>query len=354
MENEKLPPIPTPLSQRWREFRIQILPFMVFIATLVAIVYLWRTIVQPTGMVGFVETNQVNVASLQDGLIAELYVDRFQMVKKDQPICVVANTDPDLISATIEAAKAELLVTSARGVVDLGQGQLRLQQLINDLFTQKTTQAARRAELVYAETNLTATAELLKKEIVGKLQYDAVLAKRDSLRDEIDARDKYMVDLQKSLEVFKTSAEDPIAKSVLNAIAAKQKELELSLKPTLLKAPFDGMITMVYHRAGEKVLRGLPIISIASTNAVSVVGYVRQPLQRKPQVGDAVRVTTRGTPRRYAQSHIIKVGAQLEPLNPALLSADTKRMEVGLPIVVECPPILALTPGEFVDIAYDR
>src|SRR4051794_28801264 len=113
MENEKLPPIPTPFSQRWREFRIQVLPFMVFIATLVAIVYLWRTIVQPTGMVGFVETNQVNVASLQDGLIAELYVDHFQMVKKDQPVCVVANTDPDLISARIEAAKAELLVTSA-------------------------------------------------------------------------------------------------------------------------------------------------------------------------------------------------------------------------------------------------
>src|SRR5580765_6998639 len=115
MENEKLPPIPTPFSQRWREFRIQVLPFMVFIATLVAIVYLWRTIVQPMGMVGYVETNQVFVASLQDGLISEVYVERFQEVKKDQPLCVVANTDPELIAATIAAAKAELLVNVAKG-----------------------------------------------------------------------------------------------------------------------------------------------------------------------------------------------------------------------------------------------
>jgi multidrug resistance efflux pump len=354
MENEKLPPIPTPFSQRWREFRIQVLPFVVFIATLVAIVYLWRTIVQPTGMVGFVETNQVFVASLQDGLISEIYVDRFQEVKKDQPLCTVANTDPALIEATIAAAKADLMVTVARGDVDIVRGRLNLQQLVNDLFTQKVLQAGRRAELTYAESNLVAATELRTKDIFGQLQYEAAKAKRDSLRDEIDSRDKYVTDLEQSLTKFKLTSDDPIRESVMEAVRTKQIELELSLKPTLLKAPFDGMISTVHHRAGEKVLRGSPIITISSTTTSNIIGYVRQPIQRQPKIGDFMRVTTRTTPRHWGTGQITKVGAQLEPLNPGLLSADTKRMEVGLPVVISLPKNLELFPGEFVDIAFER
>ena len=351
MENEKLPPIPTPFSQRWREFRIQVLPFVVFIATLVAIVYLWRSIVQPTGMIGFVETNQVFVASLQDGLISEVYVQRFQEVKKDQPLCVVAKTDPELIAATIASAKAELMVTLARSDIDIVRGRMSLQQLVGDLLIQKTTQAAKHADLIYAQTNLVSSEALRNQGVLGELQYQAALAKRDSLRAEIDARDKYITDLEKSLDSFKTK-DDSIKPTVLEAVQAKQHELELALKPSLIKAPFDGMISIIHHQAGEKVLRGSPLITISSPNSTQIIGYVRQPIQRHPKVGDEVRVTTRTTPRIYAPATILKVGAQLEPLNPGLLSAETKRMEVGLPVVISLPTGLGLFPGEFVDIAF--
>src|SRR5215510_6350848 len=103
MEKEKLPPIPTPVSQRWREFRIQILPFMVFLGAIAGIFYLWRTYVQPVGVIGAAETNLVNVTSLQDGLIQQLYVERFQTVTQGQPIAMIVNTDPELIKAQVES-----------------------------------------------------------------------------------------------------------------------------------------------------------------------------------------------------------------------------------------------------------
>ncbi len=352
MENEKLPPIPTPFSQRWREFRIQVLPFVVFIATIVAIVYLWRNIVQPSSMVGFVETNQVYVASLQDGLISEIYVDRFQMVKQGQPLCVIANTDPELIAATIAAAKADLQVIVARGDVDIARGRLGLQQLAGDLFIQKIQQAARREELTLAQTNLVSAKILKDQNLASDLAYQAALAKRDALREEITERDKFIVDLEQNLTKFKLIPDDPIKGSVLEAIQWKEKELVLRLKPSLLKAPFDGMISTVHHRSGEKVLRGSPIITIASSTASNIIGYVRQPIQRPPKIDDLMRVTTRTTPRRSATGRIMKIGAQLEPLNPGLLSAELKRMEVGLPVLIALPPELGLFPGEFVDIAF--
>jgi multidrug resistance efflux pump len=351
MENDKLPPIPTPLSQRWREFRIQVLPFLVFIAALVAIVYLWRTVVQPIGIVGYVETNQVSITSLQDGLISEIYVERFQQVKKDQPLGIVSNTDPDLINAMMESAKADLQVTLAREDVGLQRNAQNLQALFNSLFKEKVAQAPLRAELVLAETNVISTLQLRTQGIQSELLYLAAVAKRDAIRDEIKERDKLIADLEQKLSKMQ-SPDESIKSVVLDAIKKKEREIELTLKPTTLKAPFDGVVMFVHHQAGEKIARGLPIISLASTNAANIVAYIRQPIQRHPSTNDEVQVTTRTTPRLTVTARIVKVGAQLEPINPALLSAEAKRMEVGLPIIVALPDKLKLMPGEFVDVAY--
>src|SRR5206468_5747539 len=148
-------------------------------------------------------------------------------------------------------------------------------------------------------------------------------------------------------------SDEPLMAAVMAAIKAQEEELTLTLKPAVLKAPIDGLVAMILHQAGEKIRRGDPIISIASPNATNVIGYVRQPIQRRPQPGDKVRVTTRTSPRRSGTSQIFKVGAQLEPINQSLLSAENRRFEVGLPIVVALPPELInqlnLTPGEYVD-----
>src|SRR5882672_3974059 len=108
MEKDKLPPIPTPVSQRWREFRIQVLPFVVFLSVLAGIVYLWRSYVQPVGVIGYADTNQVNVTSLQDGIISELLVERFQNVSTGQVIAIVVNTDPELVKAQVDSALADI------------------------------------------------------------------------------------------------------------------------------------------------------------------------------------------------------------------------------------------------------
>jgi hypothetical protein len=52
---DSLPCIPTPAAQRWREFRIQILPLIVFICVLVAIAFMWRNFLRPSGEVIQVE-----------------------------------------------------------------------------------------------------------------------------------------------------------------------------------------------------------------------------------------------------------------------------------------------------------
>jgi hypothetical protein len=43
-----LPPVPTPFRKRWREFRVQALPFIAFVVVGTVVASLWRQVVLPT------------------------------------------------------------------------------------------------------------------------------------------------------------------------------------------------------------------------------------------------------------------------------------------------------------------
>jgi hypothetical protein len=66
-----------------------------------------------------------------------------------------------------------------------------------------------------------------------------------------------------------------------------------------------------------------------------------------------VLISTRTQPPRLARGRVLRIGSQMEPINPALLAPDSKRLEVGLPILVEVPPNIRLVPGEYVNLVVE-
>jgi multidrug resistance efflux pump len=350
MEKDKLPPIPTPASQRWREFRIQVLPFVVFLSVLSGIVYLWNAYVQPVGVIGSAETNMVNVTSLSDGLISELYVERFQTVTNGELIAVVVNTDPELIRAQIESAQADIKVLAARNEVDVQRTDQSYRQLRQDLFSLQVAQAISQVDWLQA-SNDWAREEVLFKQNIGQLaNLQTAQAKRDAYAAAIQERSKQMDDLRQSLDQLGGGRKSENLDAFSEAIEKKGRELELMLKPSKLLAPIGGMVSLVHHVQNERVLRGMPIVSISDPETRRIIGYIRQPVLDVPTTNDFARISTRSQPRQSGRGQILHVGAQLEPINPALLAPDTKRMEVGLPIVVAVPNGIHLVPGEYLDL----
>ena len=350
---DKLPPIPTPVSQRWREFRIRVLPFIVFTTLIIGIVVLWRGFVQPSGIVGFAETNAVNVVASQDGLLSTLTVERFQMVTKGQEIGIVINTDPELLKAQIATAQADIEVLRSRNMVDQDRTEQSYQQFRQDLLNHRVAQATDRVTWLTESNVFRRAANEFNQKLVSEAVYDAAKGQLDARSATIEEREKQITDLTRSLADLQAKRKANPTDAFDKAIEAKQRELELLLKPNSVKAPISGMISMVHHSGGERILRGMPIVTISDPAANHVIGYLRQPIVNKPQVDSTVQITTRSQPRIIARGQVVHVGAQLEPINPALLSPDTKRMEVGLPILVTIPPGVKLTPGEFVDLAID-
>ena len=166
MDNAKLPPIPTPITQRWREFRIQVLPFVAFLLALLAIVQLWRNFVQPVGIVGFVETNQVRVLPLQDGLVSSLFIERFQTVTQGQDVAVVVNFDPKLIQAQVNAAQADLEVLRERLYVDKIRTDQNYQSFQENLFKARVDQAIARARLPLATNDFRRAKDQFEKNLI--------------------------------------------------------------------------------------------------------------------------------------------------------------------------------------------
>ena len=353
MEKDKLPPIPTPASQRWREFRIQFLPILVFALLLFGIVYLWKSYVQPVGVIGYADTNLVNVTSLQDGLISDLYVERFQNVTTGQVIAVVVNTDPELVKAQIESVQADIKVLAARNAVDEKRTQQSFQQFRQDLFTHQVQQRVDIVNWMLASNETKRIEILFTQGSSSAANVEAETAKRDAYAAAIEERGKQMAELAKSLADLteKQKAGEPDA--FAEAIEKKTKELGLMLQPSRLRAPINGMVSMVHHIKGERILRGMPIVSIIDPETRRIIGYIRQPVTMVPTTNDSVTITTRSQPRQSARGQILRVGAQFEPINPALLVTDSKRVEVGLPILVSIPSGISLVPGEYVNLIID-
>jgi multidrug resistance efflux pump len=354
MENkDKLPPIPTPASQRWREFRIQVLPFVMFLGVIVAIVVLWKNYVQPIGVIGFAETNQVNVTSLNDGLIESLFVEPFQVVTQGQMVAIVAGNDPELIKAQNAALQAELEVQRDRLNFDITRVDQNIHDAEKQLQDYFIDQGADKRDWFLKSNELGRAQQEYTKKIISEADFDRIKNGFEVLSVKIAEREKAIDSQSKSLDVMRERAKNDRTTSVDAARDARSLELQLMLKPSYLKAPIDGMVSSVHHRKGERILRGDPIATIVDPLARRVIGYVRQPVSLLPTTNDSVTILKRTAPSAVAKGRIERVGAQFEFINPALLSSDTKRMEVGLPILVSVPPGFPLVPGEYVTLTID-
>lgn len=85
----ELKPIPLKRSEKWRDWRQQVLPILVFVFLLGGVALFWREVASPSTFLGQVETQQVEISSPDAGLITNLFVEPFQTVKAGDLIAVV-------------------------------------------------------------------------------------------------------------------------------------------------------------------------------------------------------------------------------------------------------------------------
>jgi multidrug resistance efflux pump len=352
--------IPIPLPQRWRDIRQRILPVVVFAAALGGVGLLWRDHTASRVLVGQAEPVLSNVSCYKPGVLAELNVNRFQRVKAGDPIGRVMVTEPRILASSLAVIQAEIesLRANMRPVSAQQHNAMDYDQLRLDWMKERTQLASARVNLELAGTEFHRTEELFKDKIVAERVFDQAKAARDRLQNEVENLTKMVDEGEKSIQMLQlTNSKDLSAVSVdplRAAIAVQESKLHLTeaeLSPITVTAPIDGIISTVFHRAGESVTPGQPIVAVATLNPVRIVGYLRPPISEEPKAGMKVEIRTRSLPRAVGEAHIIEVGTQLEAVPVTLLGAmKLANTELGLPVEISLPASIKIRAGELVDI----
>jgi multidrug resistance efflux pump len=348
------------LRQRWQDMRLRVIPALVFLGAVVAVVALWKDYVAAPTMTGQAESVQASVSCYKPGLLAELDVTRFQKVKAGDPIGRVLVTDPKILAASLAVIQAdiEMLRVNMKPILSQQGAAMSYDHLRLIFMKERATLASYQANLQLAEAEYRRMEELHQDKIVSDRVYEQAKSARDRLKGEIEEQTKLVAEQEQAFQTLQLTntpglsvvGDDPLRA----AIAAQESKLRLTeaeLGPITLNAPVDGMVNVIFHRSGEAVTAGEPIVAIATYNSVRIIGYLRPPIVEEPKLGRRVEVRTRGPRRQVGSASIVEIGAQLEAVAPALAASfKMANVELGLPISISLPPNLRIRPGEVVDL----
>jgi HlyD family secretion protein len=361
---ESLPPIPTPASQRWREFRIRVLPIFFFACVAAVIAFLWRDVaIPPTLAVGFVETNAALVSAPMDGLISQLGVKRFQQVNKGDQICHLVIKDPKILKSEIDVIDADIqrIRITLGPVIDEERTRLAYYQLRLDTMKERGILATETIQLRQAIDDVRQAQALVNQGAWTTNQLENVKTRMETLQASVNARKELIADTdirlgQSAIAEPGTNSGSPTPIQAEIAVqAAKIKQLEATFNPIPLVAPISGMITAINRHSGEYLRAGDPILAISANESEQIVGYIRQPINIQPRVGMPIQVRARTPNRETASATVTQVGAQMESFSMAMVpnAPNPRLFEFGLPILVTLPPAMKLVPGELVDLILD-
>jgi len=357
---DPLPPISVPRGHRWREFKIKQIPVIIFSAALVAAGFIWKNHATAPTYIGEVETIRASVISTVPGHLVEMTVNRFDKVAKGQVIAKIFPADPELLKASLAGIEIELKTLQRRVTLDDDRNKLNYEQLRLAWLGQRVELATARVNLQFAESELVRQATLHAEKIVPESEYELARNLRDARREEVVERSKLVTETDARLNELRSSEAGPdasaAADSLRQAVAAQEAQLLLTEGPIALKAPIDGVVSSLEHRAGERVMAGAPIVVITSPQSSRIVAFARQPLYRVPEVGDRVQVRTRRAPRNVAMANVLAVGSGVEimaaqPSNgKGMVNVLGNPLERGLSFSVSLPDGFAALPGETVDL----
>jgi HlyD family secretion protein len=248
--------------------------------------------IRASGTVTPIQT--VNLSPKQAGILAELLVEQGDRVRRGQ---VVARMDASNLEPQVSQAQANLLAAEAN------LARLRNGTRPENIAALEARVTAARARLATAQSrlNLAATrasrfSRLQQEGAINRDRLDEVLTEERNARADLDNARAGLLEQQRVLEEARNGSrfEDIAQAEAQRAQAeASLQAAQVQLDDTVVRAPFDGIITQKYANSGAFVT---PTTSASATNSATSSSIVAiasglEILARVPEVDvRAIRV----------------------------------------------------------------
>jgi HlyD family secretion protein len=278
----------------WMPNRIFIGIAFLILAVAAGVYFLWRA-EAATPIVGVVRTTEIRVAPEVGGQLADIKVDRGARVRAGD---VVAELSAIELTAAIGQARAQLAAAKAsRDHVYAGVRAEQVASLEAEISKAK-------ARLDYATAQLARVSTLAKTDDATQQSLDQTTNDAASARADVTEAEAN----HQAAVSGPTREERAIADVEVAAAAAALAVLERRLDKTILRAPADGVVSVIVAEVGENVRAGQPVLAIAETGKQFLSFNAREDLLYGLTVGARVNV------RRAGADKIPALVTEMRPL----------------------------------------
>src|SRR5215475_13338013 len=242
---------------------------------------LWRR-ADVSPIVGVVRTTEVRVAPEVGGQLAAIKLEKGARVRAGD---VVAELSAQELTASVAQARAALAAAQAnRDNVYAGVRAEEVARLASEIEKAKS-------RLTYAQSQLDratylARSETATQQTLDQATNDVASAKADVAEAEAD---------HAAAVAGPTKEERAIADAQVEAAAAALAVLERRLDKTILRAPVDGVVSVVVAEVGENIRAGQPVLVIEEAGKQWLSFNVREDFLHGIRVGMIVDVAKLGT-----------------------------------------------------------
>lgn len=352
--------IKMPAALVWREFRMRAMPGLVFLCAAVAGVYFWnRAVIGPT-MVGEVESVQTPVRTAEAGILTNLLVHQFQLVKAGDPVAELIVTDLRSANSRLNDLRSRISLSQleVNSILNRERWARDYQQLNMDMLKARADLSAARAQLPLLEEELKREEKLQKEDIVAIREYEAALRRRDSMKAWVVDLEKLVIGAENRLKEAAVTGGAytnlPNGGSLAKALKQLDEDriaMEGRRTSVVLHSPIDGIVGTIMHRPGENIAENDTILMVHALVGERILTYVRQG-STLPTKDAAVTVRCRSPRKEQAVAKIEEIGFHYETITNRALIRPGVPFEMGMPVAVRMPPTLQtiLRPGELVDL----
>jgi HlyD family secretion protein len=243
----------------------------------------WLSRTEPARIVGVVRTTEVRVAPEVAGQLDAIKVGKGDRVRAGD---VIAELSAIELTAAVDQARAALAqATANRDNVYAG---VRAEQVAS----LKAEIAKAKARLEYMELQLSRTATLARSETASQQALDQAQNDAASARADVaEAQANYDAAI-----AGPTREERAIADAQVKAAATALAVLQRQLDKTILRAPADGMVSVIVAEIGENIHAGQPVLVIEAAGKQWLSFNAREDLLHGLTVGSKVDVARMGVP----------------------------------------------------------
>ncbi|HHN94162.1 MAG TPA: HlyD family efflux transporter periplasmic adaptor subunit, partial [Anaerolineae bacterium] len=252
-----------------------------------------------------------------------------------------ARSQVRLAEQKVEMAKADLAATELKRNVYADQGGDVERTWDLQVQAAQAALAQAQAELQGAQDYLNALLAMRANPISLEAQLHQAESQYHVAEAQVAAAQAALDDLRAG----PTDEEIAVAEAQVHQAEAAIRLIDAQIAQLTLTAPLDGLVTARSARAGETASSGMPLLTIANLDEVTLVIYVPENRIGEVHVGQAVDVTVDSFPDRVFRGEVVYIAGEAE-FTPRNVQTQEERVNLVFAVKVRLPnPDHALKPG---------